>query len=89
MRLFVMRRIVIPIMMIILILAFGMVNTMAAEKINVGDTRYWVGTKMEVIKVGDTEGHVIQITESKGVDVRSKNLKQGGAKCQIFLLYIV
>ena len=29
---------------------------------------------MEVIKVGDTEGHVIQVTESKGVDVRSKNL---------------
>lgn len=74
MRLSGMRRIVTPSMMVVLILAFGMVNSNAAEKIKMSDTRYWVGTKMEVIKVGDTEGHVIQVTESKGVDVRSKNL---------------
>jgi hypothetical protein len=65
---FQLRRIAIPLIIVVLIFAFGVLNTMAAEKIKVGDTRYWVGTKMEVIKVGDTEGHVIQVTESKGVD---------------------
>ena len=74
MKRFELRRIVILIIIIIFIFAFGMMNTMAAEKIKVGDTKYWVGTKMEVIKVGDTEGSVIQVTESKGVDVRGKNL---------------
>ena len=70
---FPLKRIVIPLIIVVLIFAFSVINTMAAEKIKVGDTRYWFGTKMEVIKVGDTEGHVIQVTESKGIDMRSKN----------------
>jgi hypothetical protein len=73
MRLFGMRRIVTPIM-IVLIFAFGVMNSNAAEKVKLSDTRYWIGTKTEVIKLDDTEGHIIQITESKGVDIGSKRL---------------
>jgi hypothetical protein len=73
---FPLKRIAIPILAVVLIFAFGVMNSINAEKINIklSDTRYWIGTKMEVIKVDDTEGHIIQITESKGVDVSGRRL---------------
>ncbi len=52
-----------------LILAFGVITSTAEEKIKRSDKRYGVTTKVEMIKVDDTEGHIIQIAESTGFDV--------------------
>ena len=41
----------------------------AQEKIKLKDQRFWVTTKMEILKTGDTEGHIVQMSEAKGVDV--------------------
>ena len=52
-----------------LVFALGVVTSLAQEKIKLKDRRYWFVTKVEVIKVDDVEGHIIQILELKGVDV--------------------
>jgi hypothetical protein len=51
-----------------LVFAFGVMTSVAQEKIKLKDKRYWVTTKMEVFKIDDTEGHILQISESKGID---------------------
>jgi hypothetical protein len=43
-----------------------------AEKVTYSDTRYWFVTRTEVMNIDDTEGHIIQIHEAKGVDVGLK-----------------
>jgi len=65
------RRLVVILMSLPLIFAFGVMISVAQEKIKLKDRRYWFATKMEVMKVDDTEGHIIQIMEQKGVDVGS------------------
>jgi len=52
-----------------LIFAFGVTASIAEEKVKRSDKRYGVTTKVETIKVDDTEGHIIQIAESTGFDV--------------------
>jgi len=54
-----------------LIIVFGVANSIAQEKLKMKDKRYWFTTKVEMMKVDGTEGHIVQITESKGVDVVS------------------
>jgi hypothetical protein len=54
-----------------LIFAFGVMTSVAQEKVKTKDRRYWFTTKIEVIKIDDAEGHIIQIAEVKGVDVGS------------------
>ena len=71
---FQLRRIAIPLIAVVLIFALGVMNPISAEEIKLSDTRYWFTTKMEVIKLDDAEGHIIQITESKGVDVGRRDL---------------
>ncbi len=36
---------------------------------NCSTVQHWTTIKTEVMKIDDTEGHIIMITESKGVDV--------------------
>lgn len=54
-----------------LIFAFGVVTSVAQEKVKIKDKRYYFTIKAEVMKVDDIEGHTIQIGESKGIDVGS------------------
>jgi hypothetical protein len=54
-----------------LIFAFGLTTSIGQETVKFKGTIYWFPTKTEVMKVDDTEGHIIAITESKGVDVGS------------------
>jgi hypothetical protein len=54
-----------------LIFAFGVMTSVAQETVKVKGKIYMFATKSETIKVDDTEGHVIVIGESKGVDVGS------------------
>ena len=51
------------------IFALGLTTSLAQEKTKIAGKRYGVSTKREVIKVDDTEGHALLLTESKGVDV--------------------
>ena len=51
------------------IFALGVTTSLAQEKIKFSGKRYGVSTKREVIKVDDTEGHILLLTESRGVDV--------------------
>jgi hypothetical protein len=74
MKRFRLRRIAVLIMVVALICIVGAMNSIAAEKIKLSDTRYWFITKTEEIKLDDAEGHVLQIREAKGVDVGSKGL---------------
>jgi hypothetical protein len=71
---FPLRRIAVLLIILVPIFALGVMNPISAEEIKLSDTRYWFTTKMEVIKLDDTEGHIIQITESKGVDVGRRDL---------------
>jgi len=52
-----------------LIFAFGVMTSVAQEKVKLKDKRYWFTIKTEVMKIDDTEGHIILISETKGVDV--------------------
>lgn len=63
------KRTMIMLISLSLILAFGVMTSVAEEKIKRSDKRYGVTTKVEMIKVDDTEGHIIQIAESTGFDV--------------------
>ena len=54
-----------------LIFAFGVMTSIAQEKMKRSDKRYWFTIKTEVMKIDDTEGHVILIQEQRGVDVGS------------------
>ncbi len=54
-----------------LIFAFGVMTSVAQEKVKIKDKRYWVTIKSEVMKVDDIEGHIISIGETKGIDVGS------------------
>jgi hypothetical protein len=56
---------------LLLIMVFGVMTSIAQEKIKRSDKKYWFTTKVETMKVDDTEGHIIQISEAKGVDVGS------------------
>jgi hypothetical protein len=71
---FPLKRIAIPIIVAILIFALGVLNSIAEEKKKVSDTTYWFTTKTEAIKVNEAKGHIIQITESKGISVGRKEL---------------
>ena len=49
---------------------FALVTTsLAQEKIKISGKRYGVSTKREVIKLDDTKGHILVLSESKGIDV--------------------
>lgn len=61
-------------MAVVLIIALGATNAIAQEKKKVSDTTYWFATKTEVIKVNEAKGHIIQISESKGINVGRKEL---------------
>jgi hypothetical protein len=65
------RRLMLILISFALIFAFGVMTSVAQEKVKVKDKRYWFTTKLEVINIDDTEGHIIQIMEQKGVDVGS------------------
>jgi hypothetical protein len=54
-----------------LIIAFGVANSFAQEKMKMKDKRYWVTTKKEMTKIDDAEGHIVMMTEAKAVDVSS------------------
>ena len=69
-----MRKIAIAFMTVVLIFALGIMNSTAQEKKKVSDTTYWFITKTEAIKVNEAKGHIIQISESKGVNVGRKEL---------------
>jgi hypothetical protein len=69
-----MRKIAIAFMTVVLIFALGIMNSTAQEKKKVSDTTYWFATKTEAIKVNEAKGHIIQISESKGVNVGRKEL---------------
>ena len=69
-----MRKTVITIIVVVLIIALGVVNSIAQEKKKVSDTTYWFATKTEAIKVNEAKGHIIQISESKGINVGRKEL---------------
>jgi hypothetical protein len=71
---FQLRRIAIPLITIALILAFGVMNSVSAEEIELSDMRYWFTTKMEVVKVDDADGHILQLTEAKGLDANRRDL---------------
>ena len=64
----------IAIFAVVLICLLGVMNSIAEEKKKVSDTTYWFGTKTEVIKVNEAKGHIIQISESKGINVGRKEL---------------
>jgi hypothetical protein len=70
----IMRKIAIAFMTVVLIFALGIMNSIAEEKKKVSDTTYWFVTKTEVIKVNEAKGHIIQISESKGINVSRKEL---------------
>jgi hypothetical protein len=65
------RRLMLILISFALIFAFGVMTSVAQEKVKIKDKRYWVNIKSEVMKVDDTEGHVIMTGESKGIDVGS------------------
>jgi hypothetical protein len=65
------KRIMVILISLSLIFALGVMTSIAQEKVKIKDKRYWFATKLEVIKIDDTEGHIIQIIEAKGVDVGS------------------
>lgn len=65
------RRLIIMLISFALIFAFGVMTSVAQEKVKLEDKRYYFATRTEVMKIDDTEGHIIQIGESKGVDVGS------------------
>ena len=69
-----MRKTVITIIVVVLIIALGVMNSIAQEKKKVSDTTYWFATKTEAIKVNEAKGHIIQISESKGINVGRKEL---------------
>ena len=64
----------IGIIAVVLIIALGVMNSLAQEKKKVSDTTYWFVTETEAIKVNEAKGHIIQISESKGVNVGRKEL---------------
>jgi hypothetical protein len=64
----------IGIIAVVLIFALAVMNSIAAEKKKVSDTTYWFATKTEIIKVNEAKGHIIQISESKGINVGRKEL---------------
>ena len=64
----------IAIFAVVLICLLGVMNSIAEEKKKVSDTTYWFATKTEVIKVNEAKGHIIQISESKGINVGRKEL---------------
>jgi len=51
------------------IFALGLTSSLAQERTKIAGKRYGVSTKTEVIKLDDTEGHILTLSESKGVDV--------------------
>lgn len=51
------------------IFALGLTSSLAEEKTKIAGKRYGVSTKREVIKLDDTKGHILVLSESKGVDV--------------------
>ena len=51
------------------IFALGVTTSLAQEKTKIAGKRYGVHTKREVIKLDDTKGHVLVLSESKGIDV--------------------
>jgi len=54
-----------------LIFAFGVMTSVAQETVKLKTKNYTFTIKAEVMKVDDTEGHVIVINELKGIDVAS------------------
>ena len=69
-----MRKIVIAVIVCVLMFSIGVTNSIAQEKKKVSDTTYWFTTKTEVIKVNEVKGHIMQISESKGINVGRKEL---------------
>jgi hypothetical protein len=65
------RRLTLILISFVLIFAFGIMTSVAQEKVKIKAKRYYFATKTEVMKIDDTEGHIIEIGESKGVDVGS------------------
>jgi hypothetical protein len=71
MRPFIQKGLIVTIMILSLILAVGVVNSIAQEKIKMKDKTYWVDTKAETMKIDDIDGHLILISEVKGINVGS------------------
>jgi hypothetical protein len=63
------KRLMLLIISLASIFALGLTSSLAQEKTKFAGKRFGVMTKTEVIKVDDTEGHIITLGESKGVDV--------------------
>jgi hypothetical protein len=63
------KRLLLLIISLAMIFALGLPSSPAQEKTKFAGKRYGVMTKTEVIKLDDTEGHILTLGESKGVDV--------------------
>ena len=50
------------------IFALGLTSSLAQEKTKFAGKRFGVITKAEVIELNDTEGHILTLGESKGID---------------------
>ena len=65
------RRLMVILISLGLIFAFGVMTSAAQETVKLKSKNYTFTIKQEVMKVDDTEGHVIVIAELKGIDVAS------------------
>jgi hypothetical protein len=63
------KRLMLLIISLAMIFALGLTSSLAQEKTKFAGKRYGVMTKTEVIKLDDTEGHMLILSESKGIDV--------------------
>jgi len=63
------KRLMLLLMSFTAIFAFGLTSSLAQEKTKMAGKRYGVSTKREVIKLDDTKGHILILSESKGIDV--------------------
>ena len=63
------KRLMLLIISLASIFALGLTSSLAQEKTKFAGKRYGVMTKTEVIELDDTEGHILSLGESKGIDV--------------------
>jgi hypothetical protein len=63
------KRLMLLLISLVGIFALGVATSFAQEKIKISGKRYGVATKTEVIKVDDTEGNILILGESRGIDV--------------------
>ena len=63
------KRLMLLIISLTAIFGLGLTSTLAQEKTKIAGKRYGVHTKREVINLDDIEGHMLILSESKGVEV--------------------